>query len=350
MVLVAHSRPGARGVLKGEGLTSNRSPHPDMAEDPLSPRDPPKTLADRLGMTGNKIAELSKQAAQATKTAAAKVADASKEAAGKVADASKEAAAKTTKAVADAKEARREKKDEQLTKKIEDTKAELKEDGHIPLTPAMITLPEFEEERMALMAEEHDILVDLVDHMHALSSRVDQLEQTYKALAIEEKANRQLKKPLSTSANEKAPATTSRGMTAALSLLGASLVWVVLLTGLDRYLASNEVMVFSSYPAEIPVWGLGAGSWVMFVLHQIGKTAPFLRVSKPMLIQTGLAVGITTVMALLLSNDTISTMSSVWTWGTAIAVAVLVSSSLVASAWRTTKDVLTPSEENDIIG
>ena len=332
-----------------------------MAEDPLSPRDPPKTLADRLGMTGNKIAELSKQAAHATKTAAAKVADASKEAAGKVADASKEAAgkvadaskgaaAKTTKAVADAKEARREKKDEKRTKKIEDTKAELKEDGHIPLTPAMITLPEFEEERMALMAEEHDILVDLVDHMHALSSRVDQLEQTYKALAIEEKANRQLKEPMSPSTNEKAPATTSRGMTAALSLLGASLVWVVLLTGLDRYLASNEVMVFSSYPAEIPVWGLGAGSWVMFVLHQIGKTAPFLRVSKPMLIQTGLAVGITTVMALLLSNDTISTMSSVWTWGTAIAVAVLVSSSLVASAWRTTKDVLTPSEESDIIG
>jgi multisubunit Na+/H+ antiporter MnhE subunit len=87
----------------------------------------------------------------------------------------------------------------------------------------------------------------------------------------------------------------------------------------------------------------------MFVLHQIGKNAPFLRVSKPMLIQTGLAVGITTVMALLLSNDTISTMSSVWTWGTAIAVAVLVSSSLVASAWRTTRDVLSPNEEIEII-
>ena len=95
-----------------------------MAEDPFSPRDPPKTLAERLGTTGNKIAELSKQAAQATKSAAAKVADASKEAAGKVADASKEAAgkvadaskeavSKTTKAVSDAKEARREKKDEQ---------------------------------------------------------------------------------------------------------------------------------------------------------------------------------------------------------------------------------------------
>ena len=140
-----------------------------------------------------------------------------------------------------------------------------------------------------------------------------------------------------------------KGMPSALSLLGASLVWVVLLTGLDRYLASNNVMLFSSYPAEIPLWGIGAGSWVMFVVHRIGKVAPFLRVSKPMLIQTGLAVGITTVMALLLSDDTISTMSSVWTWGTAIAVAVLFSASLVANAWRTTRSVLTPTEEIDII-
>jgi hypothetical protein len=138
-------------------------------------------------------------------------------------------------------------------------------------------------------------------------------------------------------------------MTAALSLLGASLVWVVLLTGIDRYLASNAVLIGSTYPAEIPVWGLGAGSWVVFVLHQLGKAAPFLRVSTPMLVQTGLAVGITTTMALLLSDNTISTMSSVWTWGTAIAVAVLVSSSLVASAWRNTRRILSPNEEVDII-
>ena len=57
-----------------------------MAEDPLSPRDPPKTLADRLGMTGNKIAELSKQEDRSSTShqeRSGKVADASKEAAGK---------------------------------------------------------------------------------------------------------------------------------------------------------------------------------------------------------------------------------------------------------------------------
>ena len=307
-----------------------------MAEDPFSPRTPPKSLGERLGATGAKIANLSKQAAHATK-----------EAVGKVADAGKEAVSKTNEAVSNAVESRREKKEEKLTQKIDETRAELKDNGFIDVAPAMITLPEFEEERMAVMAEEHDILVDLVEHMHALSTRVDQLEQTYRALAIEERA-----KILNdeTQPEVAASGTTSQSMTSALSLLGASLVWVMLLTGADRYLSSNDIIVFSSYPAEIPVWGIGAGSWVMFVIHQLGKNAPIFRVSTPMLIQTGLAVGLTTMMALLLSNDTISTMSNVWTWGTAIAVGLLVSTSLVASAWRSARGVLKPTEEIDVIG
>ena len=307
-----------------------------MAEDPLSPRTPPKTLAERLSQTGSKISDLSKQAVSATKNAVAKAADAGKE-----------AVTKTNEAVSNAVDAKRERKEEKLTQKIEETRAELKEDGFIELAPAMITLPEFEEQRMALMAEEHEILVDLVDHMHALSSRIDQLEQTYKALAIEEKMK--VTATLDGEASDREIQKTSQGMTSALSLLGASLMWVMILTGIDRYVTTNEWMLFETYPAEIPIWGLGAATWVMFVLRTIGTSAPFLRVSTPMLVQTGLAVGITTMMALLLTNDTISTMSSVWTWGTAIAVAVLVSSSLVASAWRNTRSMLTPTEEVEII-
>jgi F0F1-type ATP synthase assembly protein I len=308
-----------------------------MAEDPLSPRNPPKTMAERLSQTGSRIADLSKQAATATKDAMTKVADVSKE-----------AVAKTNEAVSNAVEAKREQKEERLTQKIEATKAELKEEGYIPGVPEMVTLPEFEEERMAVMAEEHAILVDLVEHMHALSTRIDKLEGTYRALAMEERSKWSEPKEHEVSA-ETHKAATSQGMTAALSLLGASLVWVVLLTGLDRYITSNAWMLFETYPAEIPVWGIGAGSWVMFVLRQLGKSAPIFSVSKPMLFQTGFAVGITTMMALLLTDDTISTMSSVWTWGTAIAVAVLVSSSLVANAWRSTRKMLRPQENMELI-
>lgn len=308
-----------------------------MAEDPLSPSNPAKTIGDRLSQTGSKIAVLSKQAANATKEAMVKVADASKE-----------AVTKTNEAVANAIESKREQKDARLTQKIEATKAELKEHGHLALAPEMITLPEFEQQSMTIMAEEHAIMVELVDHMHSLSKRVDQLEKTYRALAIEDKAK--LAKALEPQSGESGQKTaTSQPMTAALSLLGASLAWVVILTGIDRYASAHDWMIFGSYPAEIPIWGFGAASWVFFVLRQLGNAAPFLRVSTPMLIQTGLAVGITTMMALLLSDNTISTMSGVWTWGTATAVAVLVSSSLIASAWRNTKKLLKPNGKNDLI-
>ena len=308
-----------------------------MEENATPPQAFRETISERLTLTGSKISMLSKKAASATR-----------EVAGKVAEASKDAIAKTNEAVSNAVESKREKKEERLTEKIEATQAELKDEGYIAPVPAMVTLPEFEEERMAVMAEEHDILVDLVDHMHALSKRVDKLEGTYRALAMEERAKVNGAKAENDAGSATLPAT-SQGMTAALSLLGASLVWVVLLTGLDRYITSNAWMLFETYPAEIPVWGVGAGSWVMFVLRQLGRSAPIFRVSTPMLIQTGLAVGITTMMALLLTDDTISTMSSVWTWGTAIAVAVLVSSSLVANAWRSTRKILKPQESMELI-
>ncbi len=307
-----------------------------MTEDPLTPRQPPKTLASRLSSTGKKIAQLSGKAAAATKGAA-----------GKVAGASRDAVAKTGEAMSQAVEAKKERKEEKQAQKLEDAKTELRDDGFIEIAPEMITLPEFEGERMAIMSEEHDVLVELVDHMHSLSTRVDQLEKTYRALALDQHPSQSEASSAEATTNGEQP--TSKVMTSVLSLLGASLVWVVLLTGLDRYIASNSFMLFDNYPAEIPVWGIGAGSWVVFVLFQLGKSAPFLRVSTPMLLQTGIAVGITTSMALLLTDDTISTMSNVWTWGTAIAVALLVSSGLVASAMRNAKKLLTPNETVELI-
>ena len=159
---------------------------------------------------------------------------------GKVADAGKGAVTKTNEAVSNAVESRREKKEEKLTQKIEETRAELKDDGFIEVTPTMITLPEFEEERMAVMAEEHDILVDLVDHMQALSNRVDQLEQTYKTLAMEDR--------LTIASAER---NASKTQPAIFKLLYASLAWVAILIGLDQTFSWKTKQYFSTYPAEI---------------------------------------------------------------------------------------------------
>ena len=297
----------------------------------------PKTLADRLAETGSRIAKLSKQAATATKDAAGKVADTSKEvagkvadagkgAAGKLADAGKEAVAKTSKAVTDAKDERREKKEEKLTQLIEETKAELRENGHLSNPPAMITLPEFEEERMALMVEEHDILVDLVDQMHGLSNRIDQLEKTYATLALNDKAH---------------IASTQRKLSvnqpAVLRLLFVSVAWVGILTGLDQALNSSGVKLLSTYPAEIFSWAVGTALWVVYLISQIGKAAPMFKPSRSTLIQFGLFTGIISTFLLLLSTDNIATMSTFYVLGLGITIVVLLTSRLI-------------SDESEVIG
>lgn len=341
-----------------------------MAEDPFSPRDPPKTLAERLAETGSRITELSKQAANATKEAAGKVAetskdvagkvagtsknvagkvadasknaagkvadtskevagkvaDASKGAAGKIADAGKEAVAKTSKAVADAKEDRREKKEEKLTQLIEETKAELREHGHLTDPPVMITLPEFEEERMALMAEEHDILVELVDQMHALSNRVDQLEKTYAALALEDKAH------LASRQRQ-----VSINQPAVLKLLFVSVAWVGLLIGLDRALSASGVVLLSTYPAEIFTWAVGTSFWVVYLVLQIGKAAPVFKPTGSTLIQFGMFTGVISTFLLLLSTDNVGTMSTFYVLGLGITIVVLLTSRLI-------------SDESEVIG
>ena len=286
-----------------------------MSEDPLSPRPTPKSLTDRLATTGNKIAKLSKQAATSTKDAMTKVADAGKD-----------AAAKTSQAMADAKESRKERKEEKLNQKIEETRAELREEGYIGSTPEMITLPEFEEERMALMAEEHDILVDLVEQMHGLSARVDQLERTYKALALKNKAHVESKEKQESS-----------DQSSVLKMLFISVGWVAVLIGLDQALSKSSTLFLSTYPAEIFSWALGTGLWMVYLLSRMGKAAPVFKPSRSTQIQFGLFTGVISMFLLLLSDDNIATMSTFYVLGLGIAMVVMFTSRLV-------------TDESEIIG
>ena len=341
-----------------------------MAEDPLSPRQPPKSLADRLAATGSRIAELSKQAGSATKDAASRVAEATKDAAGavagtgkdvagkvagagkgaagkvadtskdvagkladagkgavvKAADVGKEVVVKTGQAVANAKETHREKKEQKLTQLIDTTRADLRENGHLSQPPEMITLPEFEEERMALMAEEHEILVELVDQMYALSSRIDRLEKTYTALAMEDKAHVDSKQRQ-----------TTLNQPVILRLLFISVVWVGVLTGVDKALTTNGVQLLSTYPAEIFTWAIGTGLWIVYLLTQIGKAAPLFKPNRSTLVQFGLFTSIIATFLLLLSDDNIGTMSTFYVLGMSITLLVLFTSRLI-------------SDESEIIG
>ena len=280
----------------------------------MSDKSKPLTLAERLNSTGNKLAELSKKVSESTKTAVGNANDSIKNAISE----------------------NKQKRDAKKQKRLEDARTELSSEGLFEDVPSMVTLPEFEDERMSIVSEQNENLVLVLEEMQRLSERVDSLEKRNRSLQT---STVKTKKPKDISDGEK-EINTSPVMSEVIHLLGASLIWIVALFGVDKYISERELMILESYPAEIPIWGIGATTWSLYLLYRIGKKSPTLMLPKLLRFQAALAIGITTTIGILVNDDSTSTVSSVWTWGTIIAIGLLMGSSMIASAWNSTKKLV----------
>lgn len=307
-------------------------------------------LKDRLSSTGAKLTDISKKAAELTKTAALKTAEISKDAAQTATQASKNAVNKTNetvqKVVSDTKKKREEKR-EQKTEKI---RLELLNEPILDDLPPMVTLPEFENERMAVVNEQHRNQLLLLEEMQRISSRMDAVEKRQRAVSKSMMAptiaENEVEENLTKSqANHMIG--TSAAIGEMLHILGASLVWIVALVGLDQYTTEKAIMLTPAYPADLLLWSVGSFTWVMYLLHRLGQSG--LRVPLLIRVQASLAVGITTLMGLMLNDDSMTTVSNVWTWGTILAIALLLGSSMLATAWRTTKNLVGIRETIEVI-
>ena len=278
----------------------------------MSDKSKSLTLAERLNSTGNKLAELSKKVSESTKTAVGNANDSIKNAISE----------------------NKQKRDAKKQKKLEEARTELSTEGLLNDVPSMVTLPEFEQERMSIVSEQNDNLVLVLEEMQRLSERVDSLEKRNRSLQVVGKKSS--KKTKKTDEPER-EINTSPVMSEVIHLLGASLIWIVALFGIDKYITEREIMIMESYPAEIPIWGIGATTWSLYLLYRIGKKSPTLMLPKLLRFQAALAIGITTTIGILVNDDSTSTVSSVWTWGTIIAIGLLLGSSMIATAWNSTK-------------
>ena len=280
------------------------------------------SLSDKLNKTKEKLNLLSKKVAETTKAMVE----------------STNNSIKST--INEHKEKRQQKKDD----KIAQAKNELGADGLMDDIPAMITLPEFEQERMEIAAEQNDTMVTIVEEMQVLSARLDSLERRVRIITKPNSIN-----PPDEQETSEDSIDTSPVMSEVIHLLGASLLWIVALLGVDKLISDREVLIMDSYPAEIPVWAIGAATWSMYLLHRLGKSSKALRLPKLLAFQTAAAVGITTALGLMVYDETMTTISNVWVWGTVIAIGLLLASSMMASVWRSTKKLVGISEEVDII-
>ena len=285
----------------------------------------PSTLSEKLAMTKKRLGILSKKVASSTKSMVENTNN----------------SIKTT--ISEQKEKRQQKKQEKLAQ----TKTELSEAGLLDDVPSMITLPEFENERMEIASEQNETMITIVEEMQRLSERIDHLERRHKVITTSNKNQKiTTKEPEQQSETN---TTTSPVMGEVIHLLGASLVWIVVLFGADKFISERAILIMDSYPAEIPIWGIGAMTWSMYMLSRLGQSSNMLRLPKLLLFQTSAAVGITTSLGLMVYDETMTTVSSVWVWGTVIAIGLLLAASMIASVWQSTKNLVGITDEHEII-
>ena len=109
----------------------------------MSDKSKPLTLAERLNATGAKLAELSKKVSESTKTVVGNANDSIKNAISE----------------------NKQKRDAKKQKKLEEARTELSSEGLLDDVPSMVTLPEFEQERMSIVSEQNDNLVLVLEEM-----------------------------------------------------------------------------------------------------------------------------------------------------------------------------------------
>lgn len=289
--------------------------------------DNSSNLSEKLNKTREKLNLLSKKVAETTKSMVE----------------STNNSIKST--ISDHKEKRQKKREE----KIERAKSELSEDGLLDDVPSMITLPEFEQERMEIAAEQNDTMINIVEEMQRLSERIDSLEKRIRIVSASQNqlSNGEKEKPDLDS--DATVVSTSPVMSEVIHLLGASLLWIVALFGIDKLISDRELLIMNSYPAEIPIWAIGAATWSLYLLHRLGKSSNALKLPKLLTFQTSAAVGITTALGLMVYDETMTTISNVWIWGTIVAIGLLLASSMIASVWSSTKKLVGISNEVEII-
>jgi len=274
------------------------------------------SMTDKLNLTKQRLSELSQKVAKSTKTMISNTNESIKTSVAK----------------------HKEKRNQKAQEKISNAKQEIGQDGLMDDVPPMVTLPEFEDEKMEIVAEQNETMISIVEEMQRLSERLDSVERRVRNVSTTE--SKKVKLPIKNDNPTPEKIEPSPVMREVIHLLGASLVWIVVLFGIDKFLSDNAILIVDSYPAEIPIWGIGALTWSYYLLQRLGKSSKALQLPKLLMFQTSIAVGITTTFGLMVNDETMTTVSNVWIWGTVIAVGLLFASSMIASAWTSTKKLV----------
>ena len=288
------------------------------------------SIMEFLQKTKSQIADLSKRAANATKSGFDNTTSAIQ-----------------TKVV-ETKERSKKKKEA----KIESIKSEIKEEGYIDSTPPMMILPEVDAQQFELLNSQNEAQIQIVEEMVRLSERVDMLERRLTKLGASMSEDSEIGTVNDSETNTKLERREVRSgnvLIEVLNIMGASLLLLVSLFSADGYLRDNEILLLNKYEPSILLWTIGVFCWSMFLFFRMARVGTVLTVPILYRVQISLAIAMAAMMGMLLSEESLSTISSAWVWTTVLASAAIVGVTMITSAWRMTKKMVGIKETNEVI-
>jgi len=287
-------------------------------------------IMEFLQKTKTQIAELSKRAANATKSGIESTTGAIQN------------------KVVETKERSKMKKEA----KMEAIKSDLKDEGYIDNAPPMMILPEVDAQQFELLNSQNEAQIQIVEEMVRLSERIDMIERRLTKLGTAVTKDM----PLSTLEDiepdeqpERREVRSGNVLIEVLNIMGASLLLLVSLFSADGYLRDNEILLLNTYEPSILLWTIGVFSWSMFLFLRMARVGTVLAVPLLYRIQISLAIAMAAMMGMLLSEESLSTISSAWVWTTVLASAAIIGVSMITSAWRMTKQMVGIKETNEVI-
>lgn len=285
---------------------------------------------DFLQKTKSQIADVSKRAALATKSGIESTTDAIQS------------------KVVESKERLKKKKEA----KIDSIKSEIKDDGYIDPAPPMMILPEVDAQQFELLNSQNEAQIQIVEEMIRLSERIDMMERRITNLGSSITKDQLVSTPVKSGSDEVTERKEVRSgnvLVEVLNIMGASLLLLVSLFSADGYLKDNKILLLDTYQPSIPLWTIGVFTWSMFLFFRMARVGTVLTVPLLYRIQISLAIAMAAMMGMLLSDESLSTISSAWVWTTVLASAAIVGVSMITSAWRMTKNMVRIRETNEII-
>ena len=288
-----------------------------------------KSILDFLQKTKLQIADLSKRAATATKSGI---------------ENTKEAIQSK---VVESKERSKKKKEA----KLESIKSEIRDEGFIDSTPPMMVLPDVDVEQFELLSSQNEAQIQIVEEMIRLSERIDLLERRLTSIGTSmtkglEISHSELDLEVK---KERREVRSGNVLVEVLNIMGASLLLLVSLFSVDGYIRDNDLLLMSKYQLSIPLWTTGIFAWSMFLFYRMARVGTVLTVPVLYRFQISIAIAMAAMMGMLLSEESLSTISNAWVWTTVLASAAIVGVGMITSAWRMTKQMVGIKETNEII-